>query len=45
LVELSHAAAVEPNLIAYLNRLADWLFVIARAANHRTGIPDVPWVA
>jgi cob(I)alamin adenosyltransferase len=28
---------------AYLNRLSDCLFVLARAANARAGVPDVPW--
>jgi len=27
----------------YLNRLSDCLFVLARAANARAGVPDVPW--
>ncbi len=30
-------------LLAYLNRLGDLLFVIARAANSQADCPDVPW--
>jgi cob(I)alamin adenosyltransferase len=29
----------------YLNRLADFLFVAARYANHAKGVDDVPWKA
>ena len=36
------AARLAPAVI-YLNRLSDWLFTLARAANHRAGIEDVPW--
>jgi cob(I)alamin adenosyltransferase len=32
----------DPVLI-YLNRLSDLLFVLARAANNRHGIDDIPW--
>ena len=42
LVELP-PADVEPALLAYANRLSDWLFVQARAANRRAGVADVPW--
>jgi len=34
---------VEPVLITYLNRLSDCLFVVARAVNHRQGIPETEW--
>ncbi len=34
---------VPPDLIIYLNRLSDLLFVLARALNHRAGVADVPW--
>ena len=30
-------------LIRYINRLSDLLFVMARAANRRAGIPEVEW--
>ena len=44
-VHLSHLEGhhVTPEVIAYLNRLSDFLFVLARAVNHRAGVPDVPW--
>ena len=34
---------VEPAVIVYLNRLSDLLFVMARAVNHRAGVPEVEW--
>ena len=35
--------AVESPVIVYLNRLSDLLFVMARAANHRAGVPETEW--
>jgi cob(I)alamin adenosyltransferase len=35
--------AVDPIVIVYLNRLSDLLFVMARAANHRAGVPEIEW--
>jgi cob(I)alamin adenosyltransferase len=37
------ADAVEPIVRVYLNRLSDLLFVMARAANQRAGIPETEW--
>ncbi len=44
-VRLGHlpGSAVPPDLVAYLNRLSDFLFVLARAVNCRSGVADVPW--
>ncbi len=38
-------APVNPDVISYLNRLSDLLFVIARSANHRQGVADTRWTA
>ena len=35
--------AVEPVIVPYLNRLSDLLFVMARATNHRQGVPETEW--
>ncbi len=45
LVTLSHVPeeAVAGELIVYLNRLSDLLFVLARAVNRAAGHGDVPW--
>lgn len=37
------AEEVDPRLLVYLNRLSDWLFTAARAANAAAGRADVPW--
>jgi cob(I)alamin adenosyltransferase len=44
LVALAAHEPVRPELLRYLNRLSDTLFVLARLANHRAGVVDVPWV-
>jgi len=38
------AKPLRPELVRYLNRLSDLLFVLARVANHRAGVDDVPWL-
>jgi cob(I)alamin adenosyltransferase len=45
LVTLVHQSAepIADDLVIYLNRLSDLLFVLARSANHAAGYPDVPW--
>jgi cob(I)alamin adenosyltransferase len=42
-VTLAHHEAVNPQVVVYLNRLSDFLFVLARAAN-AAGAGDVLWV-
>ncbi|HZP26696.1 MAG TPA: cob(I)yrinic acid a,c-diamide adenosyltransferase [Dehalococcoidia bacterium] len=43
LVRLSESTPVNPQDIAYLNRLSDLLFVAAREVNRQHGLLDVPW--
>jgi cob(I)alamin adenosyltransferase len=42
-VTLSEKVEVHPNVIQYLNRLSDFLFVLARVVNHREGKEEIPW--
>jgi cob(I)alamin adenosyltransferase len=44
-VSLAQAEPINGRALIYLNRLSDFLFVAARAANARAGVPDVPWVS
>ena len=34
---------IEPLVIIYLNRLSDYLFVLARYIGHLLNVPEVPW--
>jgi cob(I)alamin adenosyltransferase len=42
-VTLARTAPVNPEILRYLNRLSDALFVLARWLNHREGRGDLPW--
>jgi cob(I)alamin adenosyltransferase len=42
-VGVRELAALRPELIIYLNRLSDLLFVMARHENHAAAVPDVAW--
>lgn len=42
-VELAHSEAVNPQVTAYLNRLSDFLFVLARAVNAAARVQDHEW--
>jgi len=44
MVELARSSPVPPEALAYVNRLSDLLFVMARAANLRSGGREIPWV-
>lgn len=42
-VSLSRANDINPEILVYLNRLSDLLFVSARLVNKRLGVSDVAW--
>jgi cob(I)alamin adenosyltransferase len=42
-VSLSEKVDVNPDIVEYLNRLSDFLFVMARLVNHREGKQEIPW--
>ncbi len=37
--------SVDHWVLVYLNRLSDFLFILARLANQLAGVEDVPWIA
>lgn len=43
IVALHCVEPVRPEVIRYVNRLSDLLFVLARRANRCVGVPDIPW--
>jgi cob(I)alamin adenosyltransferase len=42
-VRLAHHEEVRADVLTYLNRLSDFLFVCARLLNHRAGVEEVSW--
>jgi cob(I)alamin adenosyltransferase len=40
IAEIEHVDAI---IIRYLNRLSDWLFVLARKVAHDLGVTEIPW--
>lgn len=42
-VTLMHTEDINPDLLKYLNRLSDLLFVMARWMNHREGVEEPKW--
>jgi len=43
IVEFSEQEKVQPELIKYINRLSDFLFVLARYLGHKNGVAETPW--
>jgi cob(I)alamin adenosyltransferase len=44
IVTLAAEEPVNPEILTYVNRLSDLLFVLARTANRLSGVADVPWM-
>ena len=42
-LQLHEEEPLRSEVLVFLNRLSDWLFVSARTANHQSGIDDVAW--
>ncbi len=43
-VALQGAESLNGEVLRYLNRLSDWLFVAARLANQEAGVAEIPWL-
>ena len=43
IVEYSEEEKVKPQVLKYINRLSDYLFMLAREQNHKYGIGDASW--
>jgi cob(I)alamin adenosyltransferase len=43
IVDLSHIEKINQNCLIYINRLSDWLFVMARYVNFLEKIKEIPW--
>ncbi|MCR5679730.1 MAG: cob(I)yrinic acid a,c-diamide adenosyltransferase [Prevotella sp.] len=41
--ELAESAQVGPEIIQYVNRLSDYLFILAKIINFNTGQPEITW--
>lgn len=44
IVALDHHEKVNPDIIIYINRLSDWLFILARQENARAKTKEEEWV-
>ncbi len=44
IVHLAALEEINDHDVRYINRLSDYLFILARYANHLAGMPDVRWI-
>lgn len=43
LTAIDAGATISPDILTYINRLSDYLFILARHINHTTSTPELPW--
>ncbi len=43
ITNLATETNVDPIIISYINRLSDYLFMLARYLLHSEGLPEIPW--
>lgn len=43
LISMADSVAVAPEILAYINRLSDYLFVVGRKANYFNGVGEIFW--
>ena len=43
IIALNRSESVDPQVIKYLNRLSDFLFVLCRKMTHELDITEIPW--
>jgi cob(I)alamin adenosyltransferase len=44
-ITLAAQEPIDPEIVTYLNRLSDFLFIAARRSNRVAGVADIPWHA
>ncbi|MDE6754439.1 MAG: cob(I)yrinic acid a,c-diamide adenosyltransferase [Muribaculaceae bacterium] len=43
IIALASEEYVDPLLLSYINRLSDYLFILARYFNHKEGVEEITW--
>ena len=43
ILALAAESYVDPLVLSYFNRLSDWLFILARYYNYRSGVAEITW--
>ena len=43
-VQLNQESKINPSILIYLNRLSDYLFVLARKLTYELNVEEIPWI-